>query len=232
MAAGFDGLRFEHWQVETSDDGIVLVTIDRAGAAVNALPQDMLIELEALVERLAIDPPPGVVFRSGKASGFVAGADIREFAELDARGTVKDALFRGQQVFQKIAELQCPTVAAIHGYCMGGGTELALACRHRVASSDPSTRIGLPEVKLGIYPGWGGSVRLPQLVGAPAAMDLMLTGRTLSGSAAKAIGLVDKVVDAPMLVDAAVELATKGAHRAVNQRALAWATNWWPVRQL
>ena len=121
----------------------------------------------------------GVVFRSGKPSGFIAGADIREFQAFDAQGTVKDALFRGQQVFQRIAELPCPTVAAIHGYCMGGGTELALACRHRVASSDPSTRIGLPEVKLGIYPGWGGSVRLPRLIGAPAAMDLMLTGRTL-----------------------------------------------------
>ncbi|HMB43627.1 MAG TPA: 3-hydroxyacyl-CoA dehydrogenase, partial [Luteimonas sp.] len=101
MAAGFDGLRFEHWHVETGGDGIVLVTIDRAGAPVNALSQDMLIELDALVERLAIDPPAGVVFRSGKLSGFVAGADIREFAEFDARGTVKDALFRGQQVFQK-----------------------------------------------------------------------------------------------------------------------------------
>src|SRR6478752_696593 len=232
MAAGFDGLRFEHWQVETSDDGIVLVTIDRAGAAVNALSQDMLIELDALVERLAIDPPPGVVFRSGKASGFVAGADIREFAEFDAKGTVKDALFRGQQVFQKLAELPCPTVAAIHGFCMGGGTELALACRHRVASSDPSTRIGLPEVKLGIYPGWGGRVRLPRLVGAPAAMDMMLTGRTLSASAAKAIWLLDKVGDAAMLLGAAVELASNATQRPLQQRLQAWATNWWPVRQL
>ena len=232
MAAGFDGLRFEHWQVETSDDGIVLVTIDRAGAAVNALSQDMLIELEALVERLAIDPPPGVVFRSGKASGFVAGADIREFAEFDARGTVKDALFRGQQVFQKIAELPCPTVAAIHGYCMGGGTELALACRFRVASNDPSTRIGLPEIKLGIYPGWGGSVRLPRLIGAPAAMDLMLTGRTLSAPAARAAGLVDRVVDAPVLIDAAVALARDARVRPFQQRAHAWATNTWIARQV
>ncbi|MEO6264013.1 MAG: 3-hydroxyacyl-CoA dehydrogenase NAD-binding domain-containing protein, partial [Luteimonas sp.] len=104
--------------------------------------------------------------------------------------------------------------------------------RYRVASNDPSTRIGLPEVKLGIYPGWGGSVRLPRLVGAPAAMDLMLTGRTLSGSPAKVIGLVDKVVDAAVLVDAAVELALKGAARPLKQRFLAWATNWWPVRQV
>jgi 3-hydroxyacyl-CoA dehydrogenase / enoyl-CoA hydratase / 3-hydroxybutyryl-CoA epimerase len=232
MLAGLDGLRFQHWQVESRDDGVVIVTIDRSGQPVNALSQDMLIEFGELLERLQIDPPKAVVIRSGKPSGFVAGADIKEFQDFDAKGTVKDALFRGQQTLQRLAELPCPTVAAIHGYCMGGGTELALACRYRVASNDPSTRIGLPEVKLGIYPGWGGSVRLPRLVGAPAAMDLMLTGRTLSGPAAKAIGLVDKVVDAPMLVDAAVELATKSATRPFKQRALAWATNWWPVRQL
>ena len=230
--AGFDGLRFEHWQVESRADDIVVVTIDRARQAVNALSQDMLIELGSLIERIAIDPPKGVVFRSGKASGFVAGADVKEFQDFDAQGTVKDALFRGQQVFQRIAELSCPTVAAIHGYCMGGGTELALACRYRVASNDASTRIGLPEVKLGIYPGWGGSVRLPRLVGAPAAMDMMLTGRALSASAAKAIGLVDKVVDAAVLLDAAVELASRTAQRPLQQRFQAWATNWWPVRQV
>jgi 3-hydroxyacyl-CoA dehydrogenase/enoyl-CoA hydratase/3-hydroxybutyryl-CoA epimerase len=231
MIAGFDGLRFLHWQVESRGDGVVVVTIDRAGQSVNALSQDMLIELDTLLERLAIDPPNGLVFRSGKPSGFVAGADIREFQEFDAKGTVKDALFRGQQTLQKIAELPCPTVAAIHGYCMGGGTELALACRYRVASRDPSTRIGLPEVKLGIYPGWGGSVRLPLLVGVPAAMDMMLTGRALSAKNARAIGLVDKVVDAADLVDAAAALAAKGAARPLKQRFLAWATNWWPVRQ-
>ena len=135
-------------------------------------------------------------------------------------------------MFQRIAELPCPTVAAIHGFCMGGGTELSLACRYRVASSDPSTRIGLPEVKLGIYPGWGGSVRLPRLVGAPAAMDLMLTGRTLSASAAKAMGVVDKVVAPAVLVDAAVELALKGATRPFKQRFLGWLTNTWLARQL
>jgi 3-hydroxyacyl-CoA dehydrogenase/enoyl-CoA hydratase/3-hydroxybutyryl-CoA epimerase len=230
--AGFDGLRFEHWQVAPRADGIVLVTIDRAGQGVNALSQDMLIELGTLVERLAIDPPRGVVFHSGKASGFVAGADIREFQAFDAQGTVKDALYRGQQVFQRIADLPCPTVAAIHGFCMGGGTELALACRYRVASKDASTRIGLPEVKLGIYPGWGGSVRLPRLVGAPAAMDMMLTGRALSASAAKAIGLVDKVVEPAVLLDAAVDLALKADARPFAQRFRAWAGNCWLARQL
>ena len=134
----------------------------------------------------------------------------RWFQEFDRRGTVNDAIRRGQTVFQKLAELPCPTVAAIHGFCMGGGTEISLACRYRVASSDPSTRIGLPEVKLGIFPGWGGSARLPKLIGAPAAMDLMLTGRTVSASAAKAMGLVDKVTEPAVLIDTAVSLAQTG----------------------
>lgn len=232
MIAGLDGLRFSHWQAEQRDDGIVVLTFDRAGESVNTFAQDVLIELDKLVERLALDPPKGVVIRSGKAKGFIAGADIREFQKFDAEGTIGDSILRGQRTFQRLHELPCPTVAAIDGFCMGGGTEISLACRYRVASNDPSTRIGLPEVKLGIYPGWGGSVRLPRLVGAPAAMDMMLTGRTLSASAAKAIGLVDKVVAKDKLIDAAAELVHKGTARPPKQRFLAWATNTWPVRQL
>ncbi len=232
MIAGLDGLRFSHWHAEQRPDGVVLLTFDRGGESVNTFAQDVLVELDTLLERLALDPPKALVLRSGKAKGFIAGADIREFAEFDAKGTIGDSIRRGQQVFQRLAELPCPTVAAIHGFCMGGGTEIALACRYRVASSDPSTRIGLPEVKLGIYPGWGGSVRLPRLVGTPAAMDMMLTGRTLSASAAKAIGLVDRVADPAQLLDAAVDVALTGAERPFRQRFMGWATNTWPVRQL
>ena len=232
MAANFDGLRFSHWQTELRADGIVVLAFDRHGASVNAFSQDVLIELADIIERLAIDPPKGVVLRSAKASGFIAGADLKEFQEFDRRGTVNDAIRRGQSVFQKLAELPCPTVAAIHGHCMGGGTEISLACRYRAASSDRSTRIGLPEVMLGIFPGWGGSARLPQLVGAPAAMDMMLTGRSLSASAARTIGLVDKVVDPAGLIDAAAALALKGTERPFKQRFMAWATNTWPARQL
>src|SRR3546814_7319421 len=101
----------------------------------------VLIELEALLERLSLDPPKGLVLRPGKAKGFIAGADIREFAEFDAKGTIGDSIRRGQQAFQRLAELRCPTVSAIHGFCMGGGTEISLACDYRVASNDPSTRI-------------------------------------------------------------------------------------------
>jgi 3-hydroxyacyl-CoA dehydrogenase / enoyl-CoA hydratase / 3-hydroxybutyryl-CoA epimerase len=232
MAANFDGLRFSHWKTELRSDGIVVLGFDRQGASVNAFSQDVLIELGDVVERLAIDPPKGVVICSAKPSGFIAGADLKEFQEFDRRGTVNDAIRRGQSVFQKLAELPCPTVAAIHGFCMGGGTEISLACRYRVASSDPSTRIGLPEVKLGIFPGWGGSARLPKLIGAPAAMDLMLTGRTLSASAAKAMGLVDKVAEPAVLIDTAVALALSGATRPFKQRLLGWVSNTWIARQI
>ncbi|WP_337054553.1 3-hydroxyacyl-CoA dehydrogenase NAD-binding domain-containing protein [Pseudoxanthomonas sp. USHLN014] len=232
MAASFDGLRFSHWRTESRPEGVVVLWLDRQDASVNAFSQDVLIELGDIIERLAIDPPKGVVVASAKASGFIAGADLKEFQEFDRRGTVNDAIRRGQMVFQKLSELPCPTVAAIHGFCMGGGTEISLACRYRVASNDASTRIGLPETKLGIFPGWGGSARLPRLIGAPAAMDLMLTGRTVSASAARGLGLVDKVVDKAVLIDTAVSLALKGTVRPFKQRATAWATNTWPARKL
>lgn len=228
----FDGLRFRHWDPEVRADGIVVLKLDRDGETVNALSQAVLDELDRLVERIAIEKPPGVVIHSGKPAGFVVGADIREFQSFDEKGTTFDAIRRGQLVYQRLAELPCPTVAAIHGHCMGGGTEMALACRMRVASGDEKTRIGLPEIKLGIFPGWGGSVRLPRLVGAPAAFDMMLTGRALSGNAARAIGLVDKVVEAPLLLDAAIELVKRPVRPPLKQRLLAWATNLWPTRQI
>ena len=228
----FDGLRLSHWQAEKRPDGILLLTLNRAGQNVNALGQVVLDELDAMLERIELEPPKGIVIRSGKQAGFVPGADIKEFQGFDAKGTVHDAIRRGQLVFERLARLPCPSVAAIHGHCMGGGTELALACRYRVASDDESTRIGLPEVKLGIYPAWGGSVRLPRLVGAPAAMDMMLTGRTLSAKAAQAIGLVDRVVEAPLLLEAALGLLQRGAQRAFKQRFMAWATNTWVARQV
>jgi 3-hydroxyacyl-CoA dehydrogenase/enoyl-CoA hydratase/3-hydroxybutyryl-CoA epimerase len=232
MIAGLDGLRFQHWQTSLRDDGVLVLSFDRAGASVNTFAQDVLIELDNLLERLALDPPKGLVLNSAKSSGFIAGADIREFQTFDEKGTVGDVIRRGQQVFQRLSELRCPTVAAIHGFCMGGGTEISLACDYRVASKDPSTRIGLPEVKLGIYPGWGGSVRLPRLVGAPAAFDMMLTGRSLSASAARGIGLVDKVAEAAVLVDEAAKLALGGTQRPFKQRFMGWLTNTWPARQV
>ena len=232
MIAALDGLKPRHWQTRMREDGVLVLAFDRADASVNAFSQDALIELDTLLERIALEPPKGVVIASAKKSGFIAGADLKEFAEFDRRGTVNDAIRRGQSVFQKLAQLPCPTAAAIHGFCMGGGTEISLACRYRAASTDPSTRIGLPEVKLGIFPGWGGSVRLPRLIGAPAAFDLMLTGRSVSAGAARAVGLVDKTAEPATLEDTAAQLALRGTERPFKQRFLAWISNTWPARQL
>lgn len=232
MMPHFDGLTLKNWQIQSRDDGILMLLFDREGQSVNTFAQEVLLELEAIVERLAMEPPRGVILASAKASGFIAGADIKEFAEFDRKGTVGDAILRGQNVFEKLARLPCPTVAAIHGFCMGGGTEIALACDYRVASSDPGTRIGLPEVKLGIFPGWGGSVRLPRLIGAPAAFDLMLTGRSVNAKAAQALGLVDRVSEPATLLEDATLLVLRGAERPFKQRALAWLSNNWLARQI
>ena len=227
----FEGLRFRHWQTELAADGIVTLTIDRAESSANALGREVLDELGQIVERIGIESPKGVIIRSGKP-GFIVGADLKEFEQYAIRGEVAQAIDRGHRVFLALSRLRCPTVAAIHGACMGGGTEMSLACRYRVASNDPSTRIGLPEVKLGIHPGWGGLARLPHLIGAPAAFELMLTGRGASAENARALGLVDKVVPPATLLDAAREMIQRRPQRPFKQRALAWVTNLWPVRQV
>ncbi len=227
----FEGLRFSNWKADTHVDGIVL-TLDRAGASVNALNHATLEELAQIVERLSIEPPKGVIIVSGKSKGFVAGADIHEFETYEKQGSVLANIEYGQRVFQNLAKLRCPTVAAINGFCMGGGTEMALACRYRIATRDPGTKIGLPEVLLGIHPGWGGSARLPRLIGAPQALQLMLTGKAVSAEQAKSLGLVDALTSPELLIESAKELIRHPHARPMAQRARAWATNIWPVRQI
>ncbi|MBN8480489.1 MAG: enoyl-CoA hydratase/isomerase family protein [Xanthomonadales bacterium] len=228
----FEGLRFRHWSSERDAEGIVVLAFDRAGSSVNTFAREVLDELDEILERLSFEPPKGLVIRSAKAAGFIAGADIREFEGYGRSGRVLDAITNGQRVLERIARLPCATVAAIHGHCMGGGTELALACRYRVASRDPSTRIGLPEVKLGIFPGWGGSARLPYLIGAPKALEFMLSGRTASAENARAMGLVDAVTSPELLVERAREMIRRPPQRPLAQRLTAWATNTWPARQI
>ena len=228
----FPGLKPRHWRAESREDGVLLLWFDRAESSVNTMSGSVLAELDALLERIALEPPKGMVVASAKPAGFIVGADIHEFEAIAQQGRVQDAIERGQRILDRLSRLPCRTVAAIHGHCMGGGTELALACRFRVASSDPKTRIGLPEIKLGIIPGWGGSVRLPRLIGAPQALELMLTGRTLSAEAARAAGLVDAVVAPDALVERAAAIALRGTKRPLGQRLRAWSTNTWLARQI
>lgn len=226
----FEGLRFNHWKTRV-DDGVVMLTLDRANSSVNAISRAVLDELEQIIERLAIEKPVGVVIHSAKAS-FAVGADIKQFVEYARQDSVLENIEQGQRVYEALARLPCPTVAAIHGACMGGGTELALACRQRIAADDDKTRIGLPEVMLGIHPGWGGTARLPRLIGATEALPLMLTGKSLSARRALSLGLIDRTARPEELLVEARLLLRHPASRPLARRTKAWASNTWLARQI
>ncbi|MFI4958402.1 MAG: enoyl-CoA hydratase-related protein, partial [Lysobacterales bacterium] len=228
----FEGLRFNHWKTGEGDDGIVTLTLDRANSSVNAISRAVLDELEQIVERLAIEKPVGVIIHSAKPSGFAVGADIKAFVDYARHDTVLENIEHGQRVYESLARLSCPTVAAVHGACMGGGTELILACRQRIAADDDKTRIGLPEVMLGIHPGWGGTARLPRLIGATEALPLMLTGKSLSAKRALALGVIDRVARPEELLVEARLLLRHPQPRPFARRAMAWLSNTWLARQI
>ena len=204
---------YKHWRVQTDDQRIVWLAADKADAGANVLSKDVLEELHAILDVLAAEGPRGLVIYSAKANGFIAGADVKEFTVLKDFQEASELIQRGQTALDRIEALPFPTVAMIHGFCLGGGMELALACRYRVAEDDPRTRLGLPEVKLGIHPGFGGTVRLPPLIGAPAAMDLMLSGRTVEARAAQRMGMVDYAVPARQLRVAAAAMVMEQPER-------------------
>jgi 3-hydroxyacyl-CoA dehydrogenase/enoyl-CoA hydratase/3-hydroxybutyryl-CoA epimerase len=190
----------KHWTLARDADGIAWLTFDKADATTNTLSREALAELNEALDELERNAPRGLVIRSGKANGFIAGADVTEFSEIHAAAGVREILSRGLATFDRVARTSYPTLALIRGYCLGGGLELALACRYRVVVDEPSTRLGLPEVMLGILPGWGGVARLPALIGAPAALDMMLTGKTVDARKAKRLGLADECVP-PRIMD-------------------------------
>jgi 3-hydroxyacyl-CoA dehydrogenase/enoyl-CoA hydratase/3-hydroxybutyryl-CoA epimerase len=184
----------QHWKIDRDADGLAWLTFDKSGSTTNTFSAAAMGELRTALGELAAQPPRGLVIRSGKENGFIAGADIDEFGELK---TVDDAVAlikRGWDTFELLAAAPYPTLALIRGFCLGGGMELALACRYRVVIDEPGTRLGLPEVMLGIVPGWGGIKRLPRLTGAPAALDLLLTGKTVDARRAKKLGIADECV--------------------------------------
>ena len=183
----------KHWQLERDADRVTFLILDKAGTSANTLAGEVLQELYQLLDEVERSKPAAVVVCSAKASGFVAGADIKEFTSLRTPEQAYELIRTGQRVMDRLEALPCPTAAAINGFALGGGLELALACRYRVASDDGRVSLGLPEVQLGIHPGFGGTVRTVRLTGVRAAMDLMLTGRTLKADRARAIGLVDEL---------------------------------------
>src|SRR6266498_2804255 len=183
------------------EDGLGILTFDRPGEKVNTFSREVFEELSDLLLRFPREPRlRGLLIRSGKPDTFIAGADVKEFVALPA-GQIREGSARGQALFEQVARLPIPTIAAINGTCLGGGTELALACDYRLMSDAPKAKIGLPEVQLGIFPAWGGCSRLPRLVGLAAALDLILTGKQLDAKRARRIGLVDEAVPAAIFED-------------------------------
>lgn len=215
------GPDLQHCSLEHDGDGIAWLWLDVADAGANTLSTPVMGELEQALDAIEAERPRALVIASAKA-GFIAGADVDEFGRLESVDEAEALVKRGQQLMDRIAGLAGVTVARIRGHCLGGGLELALACRYRVADNDPATRLGLPEVKLGIHPGFGGSARLPQVIGAPAALDLMLSGRTIDARAARRMGLVDAAVSPWQLDEAArrVALADPGPTRVRGWRTL------------
>ena len=195
-----------HFRIETDSNNIVWLHFDKADSGTNVLNAEVFDQLDQHIQAIAAQRPRGLVILSDKTNGFIAGADVTAFTQVKTSDQALAFLRRGQDVFNRLEALPIPTVALIHGFCLGGGTELSLACRYRVTRDDPGTRMGLPEVKLGIHPGWGGSARMVPLIGGLKAMDLILSGRSIDGRTGKRMGLVDLVVPERHLQAAARKL--------------------------
>src|SRR5215471_9207428 len=214
------------WKLERDAEGIAWLTLDKPATSANVLSANVLAELDELLGALEQDRPRGAVLLSAKKSGFVAGADIKEFTGLTDEASGYQLIHRGQEVLNRLAALPCPTVAAIHGFALGGGLELALACRYRVGVGDERLSLGLPEVMLGIHPGFGGTVRAVEIAGVRVAMEMMLTGKPLRAEKARAAGLIDRLVPEAQLRTVARQLVLEApaAHRApLGQRLLSAA---------
>jgi 3-hydroxyacyl-CoA dehydrogenase / enoyl-CoA hydratase / 3-hydroxybutyryl-CoA epimerase len=186
------GSPWRNWWLARDDDGIAWLALDKANASANTLSEDVLAELNDVLASLERDLPKGLVLRSAKPKGFIAGADIGEFRGMTDAAAVQARLIQAHAVVDRLDRLATPTVAVVHGYCLGGGLEIALACDYRIGLENAS--LGFPEVLLGLHPGLGGTVRLPRLINPLEAMTMMLTGRSVRAGRAKSLGLVEAVV--------------------------------------
>lgn len=202
-------MKYEHWSLTQDESNIYWLLFDKKDSSTNTLNEATIRELDTILNTLATTQAKALIIRSAKKTGFIVGADITQFKTLKTAEEATQLIRQGQAVFNKLAALPFPTIALIEGFCLGGGLELALACRYRLAEDSPKTKLGLPEVKLGIHPGWGGTVRLPKLVGPLKAMDIILTGRNLSAKAAKKLGVVNEAVPKRVLEQAARDYANK-----------------------
>ncbi|HNC18451.1 MAG TPA: 3-hydroxyacyl-CoA dehydrogenase NAD-binding domain-containing protein [Accumulibacter sp.] len=220
-------MTYQHWRVERDTDGVAWATIDCDGQpsrpSTNTLSQPVMEELVQILDDCDRSPPKGLIFRSGKPAGFIAGADINEFSRLDTPQKGVDLVARGWRLFDRLAQTAYPTLALVRGHCLGGGLELALACRYLLVVDEPATRLALPEVLLGILPGWGGILRLPERVGPQTALEMMLTGKSLNADQAQRHGLADERVPPRVMDEAAAQWVLSGQsprRPAIGQRLL------------
>src|ERR1700688_1176084 len=218
-----------NWRLRTDEDGIAWLLFDKKDSSANTLSADVLTELDAVLEKLERDRPRGLVIRSAKRGGFIAGADIAQFRGVTDTAPIEAVLTRGHAVLDRLDRLPLPTIAVIHGYCLGGGLEVALACDFRIAVDDAS--FGFPEVLLGLHPGLGGTVRLTRLISPVQAMTMMLTGKTERARRARSLHLVDAVTQ-ERHVSAAVMSAVTGEMIPAKQDLLGRLMNMEPVRGL
>jgi 3-hydroxyacyl-CoA dehydrogenase/enoyl-CoA hydratase/3-hydroxybutyryl-CoA epimerase len=202
-----------NWSLVVDAERIAWLTCDMAGGSANVLSADMVRELAAKLTEIAALRPHGLIVQSGKASGFIAGADIKEFVKIATPAEGYELVRAGQLVMQQLEDLPCPSVAAIRGFALGGGLELALACTYRVGADDAALSLGLPEVLLGIHPGFGGTVRSVQRIGVRAALELMLKGKPFRGARCLRSGLLDALVPPAELAASAKSLALRRPSR-------------------
>lgn len=200
---------YQNWLIEQDSQDIIWLYLDRLDSRTNVLSKDVLQELQKILKGFDSSSVAGLIITSKKKNGFLAGADITEFSGLDSSQAAFEKLRFGQDVFALIEQLPFPTLALIHGFCLGGGLELALACDYRVAENSTSCKLGLPEVRLGIHPGYGGVVRLPEIIGDLQALQLMLAGRVIVAKQAKRKGLIDALVAPRQMKTTAVALIKK-----------------------
>src|SRR6266850_6831174 len=199
---------------ETGDDHICVLTFDRPNSGANIFDVATLDELNEHLDAVEKDSSlRGLIIASAKKSIFIAGADLKTLLQKAQSGELRAFIAEGQRIFNRIAALKIPTCAAIHGACAGGGYELTLACDYRVASDDPATRIGLPETTLGLIPAWGGCTRLPRLIGAEKAAEVILNGKLYSAQEAMKLGLVDEIAPRDQLIDAARKKVAEGKRK-------------------
>ncbi|MDF3020974.1 MAG: 3-hydroxyacyl-CoA dehydrogenase / enoyl-CoA hydratase / 3-hydroxybutyryl-CoA epimerase [Steroidobacteraceae bacterium] len=213
------------WVLTTDADGIAWLSFDKPGTSTNVLSRDALVELDAHLQALRAQSPRGLVIRSAKASGFIAGADVKEFVQLSSADQAYELVRAAQKILDNLEAFPCPTVAIIHGFALGGGFELALACRYRVGVKGDKFSVGLPEVMLGIHPGFGGTVRAVRRAGMSTAMEMMLTGKTLRADKAYRAGFVDRLVYPADAEAAARELIIRQPRQRkprLMDRVLSW----------